>query len=99
MIAIHIVAVVLMSMFERENLVRAMVTGNKPAARHPGASDARSPAAVAWAIGAIVVGVTSYLIVQYDPDAFVKRSAESFESRANAGGAAAKFENEQSDDD
>jgi cytochrome b len=99
MIAVHVVAVVVMSMLEHENLVRAMVTGNKPAARHPGASDARSPTAAAWAIGAIVVGVTSYLIVQYDPEAFAKRSAESFEHRANAGGAVAKVENEQADDD
>lgn len=82
MVALHVVAVVIMSLLERENLVRAMITGNKPAERHPGAVDARPPAVAAWILGAIVVAGTSYAIVQYDPDAFSLRSAESFEHRA-----------------
>lgn len=83
MVALHVVAVVVMSMLERENLVRAMVTGDKPAARHPGAVDARSPGAVAWLAGAAVVAATSYLIVRYDPDAFALRSAESFDAHSS----------------
>ncbi len=83
MVALHVVAVIIMSMLERENLVRAMVTGDKPVARHPGAVDAKAPRAVAWLAAAVVVGATTYLIVQYDPDAFALRSAESFEHRAN----------------
>lgn len=99
MVALHVVAVVVMSMLERENLVRAMVTGDKPSARHPGAADARSPSIVAWLVGAIVVAATSYLIVQYDPDAFALRSAESFEHRADPGEGATEAEHEDAEDD
>lgn len=88
MIALHVIAVIVMSMLERENLVRAMVTGDKPSARHPGAVDARAPGAMAWVLGAATVAATAYLIVQYDPDAFALRSAESFGHRADAAGAA-----------
>lgn len=83
MVALHVLAVTVMSALERENLVRAMVTGDKPAARHPGAVDAKSPGVTAWLLGAVVVGATSYLIVQYDRDAFTLRSAESFEQDAD----------------
>lgn len=99
MVAVHIVAVILMSTLERENLVRAMVTGSKPAARHPGAGDARAPSAMAWLLGAMVVATTSYLIARYDPAAFALRSAESFEHRAKAGGEAIKAGAPESEDD
>jgi hypothetical protein len=88
MIALHVIAVIVMSMLERENLVRAMVTGDKPSTRHPGAVDAKAPGVMAWILGAATVAATAYLIVQYDPDAFALRSAESFEHRADASGAA-----------
>jgi hypothetical protein len=88
MVAVHVLAVVVMSVLERENLVRAMVTGDKPAARHPGAEDARAPGIMALLVAAVVVAATSYLIVRYDPSAFTPRSAESFEHREDALGAA-----------
>jgi len=97
MVAVHVVAVIVMSMLERENLVRAMITGNKPAARHPGAVDARAPGAVAWTLGAITVGAVAYAIVQYDPDAFALRSVETFEHRAESGAIAG--EHEDADDE
>ena len=99
MLAFHVIAVVVMSMFERENLVRAMITGNKPAARHPGAVDARAPGAVAWALGAVTVVAATYAVVQYDPDAFTLRSAGSFEHRADAFGEAMSGEHEDSDEE
>lgn len=99
MVALHVLAVIVMSMLERENLVRAMVTGDKPAARHPGAVDARSPGAVAWLLGAVVVGATSYLIVQYDPDAFTLRSADSFEHSADPDRGVTELEYQEDGDD
>jgi cytochrome b len=99
MVTLHVVAVVFMSLLERENLVRAMITGDKPAARHPGAADARAPGAVAWLVGAVVIVATSYLIIQYDRDAFALRSAESFEHRADPGGSAREVEFREDEDD
>jgi cytochrome b len=98
MVALHVVAVIIMSMLERENLVRAMVTGHKSATHHPGSIDARAPGAVAWLVGGMVVAATSYLIVQYDPDAFALRSAESFEHRTDLGGEATEGEYQEEDD-
>ena len=99
MVLIHIVAVVAMSVIERENLVRAMITGDKPAARHPGAVDARRPAALALIAAAAVVVATAYAILQYDRDAFTPRSAESFEHRGAAAGEATARGEEQGESD
>jgi cytochrome b len=87
MVAVHVVAVIVMSMLERQNLVRAMITGDKPAARHLGARGARSPGAIALLVGGAVVAGTTYLIFQYDPDAFSLRSSDSYEHRADGGAA------------
>ena len=87
MIALHVGAVIVMSLLARENLVRAMISGNKPAARHAGAADARPPTTVALAIAAMVIVGAGYAIVQYDREAFTLRSAEDFEHRADAGAA------------
>lgn len=99
MVALHVVAVIIMSLLERENLVQAMITGDKPAARHPGAIDARSPSAVAWLVAAVVVGATSYLILQYDPDAFALRSAEFYEHRADSAQGATEAGSEEAEED
>lgn len=100
MVAVHVLAVVVMSLLERENLVRAMVSGKKPASLHPGASDATRPGIVGVAAAALVVLGVVWLILQYDPQAFTPRSAESFEDRGYASGSLASYgEHEGGDED
>jgi len=86
MVGLHVAAVIVMSVFERENLVRAMISGDKPAIHHPGASSARPPTLIAWIIAVAVIAGTAWAILQYDPQAFTLRSAESFEHRGDVSG-------------
>lgn len=79
LVAVHILAVIVMSFLTRDNLVRAMITGSKRAERHPEASEARRPGLLAYLLGAFVIAGTVYAIVAYDPPAFQLRSADSFE--------------------
>jgi cytochrome b len=88
MVGLHVAAVVIMSLLDRENLLQAMVTGNKPAARHPGATDARPPTVAGIAVAILVLATTVYAVLRYDPQAFTLRSAEAFEHRAEQGKAA-----------
>ena len=99
MVAVHVLAVIAMSMFEKENLVGAMITGKKSAARHPDSVDARAPSAMAWTLGAVTVLAATYAILQYDPDAFTLRSAESFEHRADSSGNAMSRKLEDADEE
>jgi cytochrome b len=99
MVGVHIGAVIIMSLLERENLVRAMVTGYKSAARHPGALGARPPSLIALVVALAVVVGTAYAILQYDPDAFRLRSAEAFEHRGDAAGSASPADRENADID
>src|SRR3546814_4713680 len=63
-----------MSVFTRENLARAMVTGRKSVALHPGAHDARRPAVVAVLLAVLVIGMTVFGILRYDSAAFSAQS-------------------------
>ena len=78
-VALHVTAVIVMSLLEKENLVRAMITGKKPAVRHPQTGDAKSPNFISWVTAAVVVVATVYAILRYDPQAFTLRQAQSFE--------------------
>ena len=85
LVGVHILAVVVMSVLQRENLVRAMMIGSKPAERHPDGRDARAPRAAAVLLAALVVAATVFAILRYDPQAFTLRPAESFEQARDAG--------------
>lgn len=98
MVVIHILAVIVMSRLERENLVRAMVTGDKPASRHPGARDARRPTLIAFLVGLAVLAASIYGVLRYDPQAFTLRSSESFEHRGD-GAAPSTLAEEHEDED
>lgn len=79
LVAVHILAVVVMSALTRENLVRAMVSGTKPTERHPGARSARKPSLFAYLTAFVVVVAAIFGILKIDPQAFVPRSTESAE--------------------
>lgn len=81
LIGLHIAAVIVMSMIEKVNLPRAMISGDKPAARYNGAADAKPPSLAALLAAAIVIAGTTFAILRYDPQAFTPRSTEAFEHR------------------
>jgi len=97
LVAVHVVAVVLMSLLTRESLVTAMVTGTKPAQRHAGARDARRPSVAGLVLAAVVVAGTIYAIQAYDPLAFTLRSAEDYEHGV-AGGQNGRIGGEHEED-
>ena len=96
-VALHVAAVIVMSVLQRENLARAMVTGDKPAARHLGAVDSRPPSLIGIILALLVVIGCVYAILEYDPQAFTLRSAEAFEHRAAAAGDIASDEHHRRD--
>ena len=86
LIAVHVTAIVVMSVLTRDNLVRAMVTGRKPASSFPEARDAQPPSRLAWPLAAIVLGASAYLALRIDPLAFTPHAAEAGEGEAGEEG-------------
>ena len=95
LVAVHILAVVIMSGLTRENLVRAMVTGAKPAGRHPGGQDARKPSLFAYLAALVVIAAALFGILKIDPQAFVPRSTEAAEYGEHNAGNLYQTEDEQ----
>jgi len=85
LVVVHILAVVAMSLLTRENLVRAMVDGTKPAERHPMEGDAFAPGLLGFVAGAIAIGAAMWGVKTYDPQAFTLRSVESYEHHGERG--------------
>jgi cytochrome b len=100
LVAVHVAAVVAMSVMTRENLVAAMISGTKPAHRHAGAGDARRPGLIGIILAAAILGGAVYAVQVYDPLAFTLRSADDYEHGAGAmrGGGAGR-EGEDGDHD
>ena len=95
-IGVHILAVLTMSALTHENLVRAMITGSKPAGRHPSAHDADPPRVWAVALAGMTVVTALFLIIRYDPQAFQPRPIEEVE---HAGSVDEEQEHGQEEDD
>lgn len=85
LVVVHVIAVALMSLLTRENLVRGMIDGTKPADLHPSERDARAPAAVAYIIAGLVLATGAWAVTRYDPAAFTLRSVESYEHASEGG--------------
>ncbi len=70
LIALHVIAVIAMSLLTRDNLIGAFITGAKRSDRHPGVNDARPPASLALPVAAIVIAGMTYAATMIDPRAF-----------------------------
>lgn len=70
LVALHVVAVIAMSLLTRDNLIGAFITGTKRADLHPGIGDARPPASLALPIAAVAIAGTTYGATLNDPLAF-----------------------------
>lgn len=75
LIAVHVIGVIVMSVMTRDNLVRAMVTGHKPAAGLP-VQRAERPRLMAAFAGLAVIMVSVLGILRYDAGAFQAGSRE-----------------------
>ncbi|WP_166038994.1 cytochrome b/b6 domain-containing protein [Sphingosinicella sp. YJ22] len=98
LVVIHILAVVVMSLLTRENLVRAMVDGTKPADRHPSAGDARAPGPIAYLAAGLAIAAGAWAVTRFDPRAFTLRSAESYEHQSERGAATEGAEDHDNED-
>jgi cytochrome b len=70
LIALHVIAVIAMSLLTKDDLIGAFITGTKRAGLHPGTGDARPPVPLALPVAAIVIAGTAYGITGIDPLAF-----------------------------
>jgi len=85
MVGVHILAVLIMSVLQHENLVSSMIGGTKPARRHTGARNARAPGVPAVLLALTVVVAALYSVLRYDPQAFMLRPTEAVEHRGIVG--------------
>ena len=96
-VGVHVAAVVIMSVLQRENLITAMITGRKRAVHYTDALDAKRPSSAGIALATLVLVGTVYGVLQYDPQAFTLRPAESFEQSGTVTGHSGKAPGREED--
>ncbi len=67
LVAVHVAAVVIMSLLTHDNLIGAMITGRKSRARHPDAADARPGRPLALAVAVAAMALTAVVATRIDP--------------------------------
>jgi cytochrome b len=70
MVALHVVAVIAMTVLTRDNLIGAMITGRKKTTHFPHAQDAAPPVRLAVPMAILAVAGSAYAATQIDPNAF-----------------------------
>ncbi len=70
LIALHVVAVIAMSLLTKDNLIGAFISGTKRADLHPDATDARPPVPLAVPLAVIAITGAAYGATRIDPLAF-----------------------------
>lgn len=70
LIALHVIAVIAMSLLTRHNLIGTFITDTNLAELEPGVNDARPPASLALPVAALVIVGTTYGVTVIDPLAF-----------------------------
>jgi len=70
LIALHVIAVVAMSLLTKDDLIGAFITGTKRADLHPGIGDARPPVPLALPVAAIAIAGAAMGATMIDPLAF-----------------------------
>jgi cytochrome b len=80
LVGLHVLAVVVTSVLSRDNLIASFITGRKPAAAHPGATDARPPPIAGFVIAAVAIAGAVAGILQIDPSAFTPKPREPAEA-------------------
>lgn len=97
LIALHVAAVIAMSIMTRDNLVLAMITGRKSAVSHPGATAAIKPGLVGIVLASLILCATVFAVLRFDPQAFSIQGRELGE--ANERHSSAEPMREHSDND
>lgn len=70
LVVAHVLAVIGMSLLSRENLIGAMITGNKSRERHRSAADAKPANPIALGAGLLAVTLVGLIASRVDPAAF-----------------------------
>ncbi len=83
LIALHVLAVIAMSLLTRDNLVRAFITGKKRADLYPGVPDARPAGVLAVPVAAIAIGAAAYGATVIDHGAFTPSAHSTVSDRAD----------------